>query len=151
MAVQYQTQDCSFRFSGRRKTTDWIRRTAKAEGHRTGDITVVFCSDTALLEINRRYLSHDYYTDIITFDYTDTEKKIISGDLMISIDTVRANAQTFGVPFENELARVIIHGVLHLLGYDHEAGGLEALRMREKEETVMSKLGLARDQSYTMQ
>ena len=86
MAVQYQTQDCSFRFSGRRKTTDWIRRTAKAEGHRTGDITVVFCSDTALLEINRRYLSHDYYTDIITFDYTDTEKKIISGDLMISID-----------------------------------------------------------------
>lgn len=56
MAVQYQTQDCSFRFSGRRKTTDWIRRTAKAEGHRTGDITVVFCSDTALLEINRRYL-----------------------------------------------------------------------------------------------
>ena len=105
------------RFSGRRKTTDWIRRTAKAEGHRTGDITVVFCSDTALLEINRQYLSHDYYTDIITFDYTDTEKKIISGDLMISIDTVRANAQTFGVPFENELARVIIHGVLHLLGY----------------------------------
>ena len=113
-------------FSGRRKTTDWIRRTAKAEGHRTGDITVVFCSDTALLEINRRYLSHDYYTDIITFDYTDTEKKIISGDLMISIDTVRANAQTFGVPFENELARVIIHGVLHLLGYGDKTPEEEA-------------------------
>ena len=126
MAVQYQTQDCSSRFSGRRKTTDWIRRTAKAEGHRTGDITVVFCSDTALLEINRRYLSHDYYTDIITFDYTDTEKKIISGDLMISIDTVRANAQTFGVPFENELARVIIHGVLHLLGYGDKTPEEEA-------------------------
>lgn len=108
------------------KTTDWIRRTAKAEGHRTGDITVVFCSDTALLEINRRYLSHDYYTDIITFDYTDTEKKIISGDLMISIDTVRANAQTFGVPFENELARVIIHGVLHLLGYGDKTPEEEA-------------------------
>ena len=114
MAVQYQPPDCSSRFSGRRKTPDWIRRTAKAEGHRTGDITVVFCSDTALLEINRRYLSHDYYTDIITFDYTDTEKKIISGDLMIS------------VPFENELARVIIHGVLHLLGYGDKTPEEEA-------------------------
>ena len=78
------------------------------------------------MEINRRYLSHDYYTDIITFDYTDTEKKIISGDLMISIDTVRANAQTFGVPFENELARVIIHGVLHLLGYGDKTPEEEA-------------------------
>ena len=117
---------CSFRCWVPINTTDWIRRTAKAEGHRTGDITVVFCSDTALLEINRRYLSHDYYTDIITFDYTDTEKKIISGDLMISIDTVRANAQTFGVPFENELARVIIHGVLHLLGYGDKTPEEEA-------------------------
>ena len=78
------------------------------------------------MEINRRYLSHDYYTDIITFDYTDTEKKIISGDLMISIDTVRANAQAFGVPFENELARVIIHGVLHLLGYGDKTPEEEA-------------------------
>ncbi len=117
MAVQYQTQDCSFRFRGRRKTATWIHHTAEMEGYRIGAITVVFCSDRALLEINRQYLSHDYFTDIITFDYTDTEKKIISGDLLISIDTVRNNAQLFGVSFDNELARVIIHGILHLLGY----------------------------------
>ena len=80
MAVRYQTEDCNFQFKGRRKTSDWIRRVAAAEGYRTGDITVVFCSDAALLEVNRQFLSHDYFTDIITFDYTDQEKKIISGD-----------------------------------------------------------------------
>ena len=121
MAVQYQTQDCSFRFSGRRKTTDWIRRTAKAEGHRTGDITVVFCSDTALLEINRRYLSHDYYTDIITFDYCEGD--VISGDLFISLDTVRTNAEQVGATYEEELHRVIIHGILHLCGINDKGPG----------------------------
>ena len=121
MAVQYQTQDCSFRFSGRRKTTDWIRRTAKAEGHRTGDITVVFCSDTALLEINRRYLSHDYYTDIITFDYCEGD--VISGDLFISLDTVRTNAERVGATYEEELHRVIIHGILHLCGINDKGPG----------------------------
>ena len=121
MAVQYQTQDCSFRFSGRRKTTDWIRRTAKAEGHRTGDITVVFCSDTALLEINRRYLSHDYYTDIITFDYTSDDK--ISGDLFISLDTVKTNSEAFNTPYNEELHRTIIHGILHLCGINDKGPG----------------------------
>lgn len=144
MAVRYQTEDCNFQFKGRRKTSDWIRRVAAAEGYRTGDITVVFCSDAALLEVNRQFLSHDYFTDIITFDYTDQEKKIISGDLMISIDTVRDNAVEFGATFENELFRVIIHGVLHLLGHGDKAPGEEAkmhaledkyLSIRETDET----------------
>ena len=126
MAVRYQTEDCKFRFTERRKTSDWIRRVAAAEGYRTGDITVVFCSDAALLEVNRQFLSHDYFTDIITFDYTDQEKRVISGDLMISVDTVQDNAAKFGATFENELQRVIIHGILHLLGHGDKAPGEEA-------------------------
>ena len=134
MAVRYQTEDCKFRFTGRRKTSDWIRRVAAAEGYRTGDITVVFCSDAALLEVNRQFF----------FDYTDQEKKVISGDLMISVDTVRDNAAKFGATFENELQRVIIHGILHLLGHGDKAPGEEAkmhaledkyLAIRETDET----------------
>lgn len=115
MPVLYDTQDCRFTYRGKRVTTEWIRRTAALEGRETGDISVVFCSDDALLAINRQYLQHDYLTDIITFDYS--EGTVISGDLMISIDTVRSNAATYGVSFREELMRVIIHGILHLCGY----------------------------------
>ena len=111
MSVNYCNQSCEFAFRGKRKTSAWIRRTAAAEGWETGAVSVVFCSDEALLEINRRYLKHDYYTDIITFDYSDPDKRTIAGDLMISVDTVRDNARELGVPFENELQRVIIHGI----------------------------------------
>ena len=94
------------------------------------EIAIVFCSDEFLLDINNRFLNHDYYTDIITFDYVEDEK--ISGDLMISIDRVKDNALTEGVGFKEELNRVVIHGVLHLLGYDDKSSD-EALLMREKE------------------
>lgn len=137
MAVRYQTEDCKFRFTGRRKNSDWIRRVAAAEGYRTGDITVVFCSDAALLEVNRQFLSHDYFTDIITFDYTDQEKRVISGDLMISVDTVRDNAAKFGTTFENELQRVIIHGILHLLGHGDKAPG-EEVKMHALEDKYLA-------------
>ncbi len=134
MAIRYFCEDCGLRFDRRRKTSAWIRRTAQAEGAQAGDISVVFCSDAYLLEINRRYLQHDYFTDIITFDYTEGGR--ISGDLMISVDTVRANAETFGTPFEEELDRVIIHGVLHLLGYGDKSGE-EARKMRELENKYL--------------
>lgn len=98
MSVNYCNQSCEFAFRGKRKTSAWIRRTAAAEGWETGAVSVVFCSDEALLEINRRYLKHDYYTDIITFDYSDPDKRTIAGDLMISVDTVRDNARELGVP-----------------------------------------------------
>ena len=115
--ITYNTDGVKMPSIKKRENTAWVKAVAASYGKRVGEIAYIFVDDEKILEVNRQYLGHDYYTDIITFDYTDTEKKIISGDLMISIDTVRANAQTFGVPFENELARVIIHGVLHLLGY----------------------------------
>ncbi|WP_082326582.1 rRNA maturation RNase YbeY, partial [Sunxiuqinia dokdonensis] len=97
------------------KSKKWIKNTIKKEGREPGEITFIFCSDDYLLEINKQYLDHDYYTDIITFDYV--EGKEISGDIFISVDRVKENAATFGVDFQNELNRVLVHGVLHLLGY----------------------------------
>ena len=97
------------------KSEDWIKNTILNEGKQSGEISFVFCSDDYLLDINRQYLDHDYYTDIITFDYV--EGNLISGDIFISIDRVKENADVFKVSFENELNRIIIHGVLHLLGY----------------------------------
>lgn len=117
MPVNYYTDDCDFRFRGKQRTTAWIRKTAGSEGWDTGAVSVVFCSDERLLEINNKYLNHNYFTDIITFDYSDPAKKRISGDLMIGIGAVRENAAAFGTTFENELQRVIIHGILHLCGY----------------------------------
>ncbi|MDD3108154.1 MAG: rRNA maturation RNase YbeY [Alistipes sp.] len=118
MSVNYYTEDCDFTFRGKGKTTAWIRQTAQQEGWRMGAVSIIFCSDPYLLEINRKYLQHDYFTDIITFDYGEAEQHTLSGDLMISLDTVRENAQQFGVTFENELQRVIIHGILHLCGHE---------------------------------
>ena len=133
MAVRYQTEDCNFQFKGRRKTSDWIRRVAAAEGYRTGDITVVFCSDAALLEVNRQFLSHDYFTDIITFDYCEGNR--LNGDLFISLDTVRTNAELFAAnDYERELYRVIIHGILHLCGINDKGPG-----EREIMETAENK------------
>lgn len=135
MPVSYYTQDCCFRFKGKRAVSHWIRRTAQREGKNLGAVGVVFCSDAALLEINRRYLQHDYLTDIITFDYSEGDT--ISGDLMISIDTVRSNAQLFGVSFEEELMRVIIHGILHLCGYGDKTPA-EEQRMRTLENQYLA-------------
>lgn len=135
MAVTYHTQDCPFRFGNRRAVSRWIAETVAAEGFRRGDIAVIFCSDAELLAMNRQHLGHDYYTDIITFDYS--EAGTVSGDLFISIDTVRHNAGEYGVTFEQELHRVIIHGVLHLCGYPDKTPA-EGKRMRTKEDYYLS-------------
>ncbi len=135
MAVHYYTEDCDIRFPGKRKTGRWIDRTIAAEGRETGQISIVFCSDDYLLALNRKHLNHDYFTDIITFDYDEGET--VSGDLFISIDTVRANAVQFGVSFPEELYRVIIHGVLHLCGYKDKTPEDSRL-MREKENYYLS-------------
>jgi len=92
----------------------WLSKVCSEEQQELGDLTLVFCSDEYLLEVNKKHLNHDYYTDIITFDYTD---EVVSGDLFISIDRVRENAKGNSVTFSKELHRVIVHGVLHLLGY----------------------------------
>ncbi|MCH4895311.1 rRNA maturation RNase YbeY [Marinilabiliaceae bacterium JC040] len=95
---------------------DWVQKVIEKNNKQLGDITYIFCTDDYLLNINREYLQHDYYTDIITFNYCEND--IISGDLFISIDTVIDNAKTFDVSFESEFRRVVIHGILHLIGFD---------------------------------
>jgi probable rRNA maturation factor len=104
-----------------RETTAWIKRVAEAHGRKVGEIGYMFVSDEKILEVNRQYLGHDYYTDIITFDYDEDD--VISGDLVISLDTVRTNAEKFGKEYADELNRVIIHGILHLCGINDKGPG----------------------------
>ena len=113
----------------------WYTNVCAVEGKELGDITVVFCSDEYLLEMNKEHLQHDYYTDIITFDYSDVD--IISGDLFISVDRVRENADELNVLFFDELCRVCVHGVLHLCGYKDKSESDELL-MREKEDQMLA-------------
>lgn len=131
MAITYNSEDTHFSIDGhRRAVSSWIRAAAAEEGFRVGEIAVVFCSDDYLLSMNRQYLEHDYYTDIITFDYC--EGGILSGDLFISVDTVASNAEEYGAMFHVELSRVIIHGVMHLAGYEDKSEK-DARKMRERE------------------
>ena len=122
----------------RRDNSAWVKRVAASYGRKVGDVAYVFCDDEEILRVNRQYLQHDYYTDIITFDYDEGD--VISGDLFISLDTVRTNAEQLGLPYEQELNRVIIHGILHLCGINDkgpgereimEAAENKALAMRE--------------------
>ena len=112
--ISYFTEKVRMPKIRKREISAWIKAVAGKHGFGVGDVSYIFCSDEHILNINREYLQHDYYTDIITFDYT--EKNRISGDIFISLDTVSSNAEKFGVSYENELHRVIIHGILHLCG-----------------------------------
>ena len=112
----------------RRDTSTWIKAVAATYGKKIGSIAYIFCNDDKILEVNKQYLQHDYYTDIITFDYCEDEllmghKDTLSGDLFISLDTVRSNAIQQGTTYEEELHRVIIHGVLHLIGINDKGPG----------------------------
>lgn len=116
----------------RRLTSAWVNAVADSYGKRVGEVAYIFCDDEKILEVNREYLEHDYYTDIITFDYS--EGKRIAGDLFISLDTVASNAEQFGRPYEEELHRVIIHGILHLCGIkDKEPGEREQMEQAENQ------------------
>ncbi|OJX35569.1 MAG: rRNA maturation RNase YbeY [Flavobacteriia bacterium 40-80] len=116
------------------RISDWISQIVSRETKSLGDLTYIFCDDEYILDVNRQYLDHDYYTDIITFDYS--EGGVVSGDLFISLDTVRSNSELFSTPFLQELHRVIIHGVLHLCGYKDKSEEDERL-MREKENEAL--------------
>jgi rRNA maturation RNase YbeY len=109
----------------------WLSSVCEKEGCELGEIGIVFCSDAFLLEANNQYLNHDYYTDIITFDYREGE--LISGDLLISLDRVKENAGDLQVGWMNELNRVVVHGVLHIIGYK-DSSESEGVVMREKED-----------------
>ncbi len=119
--ITYNSENVKMPKIRKRDTTAWIKKVAAKYGREVGEIGYLFCDDEKILEVNREYLQHDYYTDIITFDYD--EEDIISGDLVISLDTVRSNATLFGKNYEEELYRVIIHGILHLCGINDKGPG----------------------------
>ena len=120
-----------------RKVSRWIRAVAADYGFSVGNINYIFCSDERELEVNRQFLGHDYYTDIITFDYSTSST--LNGDIFISLDTVRSNAEMVGVSFEQELLRILIHGVLHLTGQGDKTPETKA-QMTEKENKALAKL-----------
>lgn len=116
----------------------WYSNVCEVEGKTLGDVSIIFCSDEHLLQMNKEYLQHDYYTDIITFDYTD--ESLVSGDLFISVDRVQDNADEFDVLFKDELHRVCVHGLLHLCGYkDKSEKDEELMRLKENEMLVLRK------------
>ena len=128
--VSYYTEDTRFSFKEKRLTSRWLKFVAESEAKRLGAISVIFCSDNYILDININYLKHDYYTDIITFDYCEGDR--LSGDLFISVDSVRENAAFYGTEFADELNRVIVHGLLHLIGYDdHSEEDIAVMRAKE--------------------
>lgn len=132
--ISYQTENVKFPDIKRRATSAWIRQVAATYGKKVGDIAYIFCDDEKILEVNRQYLNHDYYTDIITFDYT--ERNTINGDIFISLDTVRSNSETQNTVYNDELHRVIIHGVLHLCGINDKLPG-EREQMEKAENEAL--------------
>jgi rRNA maturation RNase YbeY len=120
----------------RRDTSAWIKRVAESYGKRVGEVGYLFCDDEKILEVNKEYLQHDYYTDIITFDYCEDD--VLNGDIVISLDTVHSNAEKLGKDYDEELHRVIIHGILHLCGLnDKGPGEREQMEAAENQALAM--------------
>ena len=136
MPVKFFSEDTSYQLKNKQKLKAWVYNTIQNEHVVLGNINYILTSDNYLLKINKEYLSHNYYTDIITFNYC--ENKTISGDIFISIDTVKNNSKRFGVTLIEELQRVIVHGVLHLIGYDDQ-NDEEKVLMREKENYYLER------------
>ena len=133
--ISYFFEDTDFQFRKKTHNNRWLRLVAESEIRRIGQINIIFCSDNYILDINQKYLQHDYFTDIITFDYCEGDR--LSGDLFISVDSVRENSIEYGTEFDDELNRVIVHGVLHLIGYDDHCDD-DISVMRKKEEYYLS-------------
>ncbi|MBN2614275.1 MAG: rRNA maturation RNase YbeY [Bacteroidales bacterium] len=134
--IEYQYNTSNFPFN-KKLHSKWIRAVLEEEGFNLGQIGYIFCNDEYILEINKKFLQHDTYTDIITFPQGDLDSTIISGDIYISIDRVYDNAEKFDKTFENELGRVMVHGILHLMGYDDHTDE-DRLVMRAKEDYYLS-------------
>ncbi|MCQ2075408.1 MAG: rRNA maturation RNase YbeY [Bacteroidaceae bacterium] len=139
MKVHFTSENIPFPDINTTQITLWIDAVAKSYGKQVGDIAYIFCNDEKILEINRQFLHHDYYTDIITFDYSNNN--IISGDLVISLDTVRTNANEFHQNYTTELHRVIIHGILHLCGINDKGPGEREI-MENAENKALSLIKL---------
>ncbi len=135
--IHFNSEDTVFELPDAPEISSWIATVVSTEGQTIEEINYIFCSDEYLLALNKEYLNHDYYTDILTFDYRDTPDQPLAGDIYISIDRVEDNASEQGVSSKSELERVIIHGILHMLGYnDHTPE--EKSSMRKKEDACLS-------------
>ncbi|MBQ7438500.1 MAG: rRNA maturation RNase YbeY [Paludibacteraceae bacterium] len=134
--ITFNTDSIEMPALDERKVSRWIRSVAADYGFSVGNINYIFCSDERELEVNRRFLGHDYYTDVITFDYSTPST--LNGDIFISLDTVRSNAELVGTSFDNELLRILIHGVLHLTGQGDKTPETKA-QMTAKEEKALAK------------
>ena len=135
--ISYNTENVKMHKISKRATSQWIKAVAESYQKKTGDIAYIFCDDEKILEVNKQYLQHDYYTDIITFDYT--EDNLISGDIFISLDTVKSNSEEQGTDYDEELHRVIIHGILHLCGINDKGPGEREL-MEAAENKALAML-----------
>ena len=132
MPINYQSQDIKFVLKEKRKISRWINDVIKSHQKKLGNVSYIFCSNEYILELNQKYLNHNYFTDIITFDYCSDNK--VEGDIFISVDTVLDNSHRFKTNFNDELLRVIIHGVLHLVGFsDKTAKQQKQMRVLEDE------------------
>ncbi|NLX66771.1 MAG: rRNA maturation RNase YbeY [Bacteroidales bacterium] len=134
MAIRFNSENINFPKIKKRETANWIKTVAKNYGRETGDISYLFCNDEKILEINQHYLQHDFYTDIITFDYSEGDR--ISGDIFISLDTVYSNSIQYDTDPQEELYRVIIHGILHLCGMNDKSDA-EQQQMKAAEEEAL--------------
>lgn len=136
--ITYSSENVKMPKIRKRDTSAWIKEVAKSYGRRIGEVGYLFVDDEKILEVNNEYLGHDYYTDIITFDYDEGDQ--INGDLVISLDTVKSNAELFGKTYEEELFRVIIHGILHLCGInDKGPGEREIMEAAENKALELAK------------
>ena len=143
--IRFFSENIKFRLSKQREEKGYLNSLLIGESKQIGDINFIFCSDEYLLQINKEFLDHDYYTDVITFDTSESEDdKKISGDIFVSIDSVRANSEFYEVSFEAELARVMAHGVFHLIGYD-DCDDDSKILMRAKEDSFLKMRGLLND------
>ncbi|CCY09374.1 rRNA maturation factor [Porphyromonas sp. HMSC077F02] len=137
MAINYYGEGVTIPAFRRREVNAWIKDVAEEYGYEVGDITYQFCDNERILEINQKYLNHDYYTDIITFD--QTRDGLLFADIVISVEMVTSNAEEYGEPFRREFLRVLIHGVLHLCGVDDQTEE-QAKEMRQAEENALAML-----------
>ena len=132
--ISYTTDGVEMPSFDTQRIENWIVSVARGFGKTVGAVTYIFCNDDKILEVNRKYINHDYYTDIITFDYSSPMR--ISGDVFISLDTVRSNAILLGKTYDNELMRVIIHGILHLCGVNDKGPGEREIMERHEDEAL---------------
>lgn len=142
--IQFFNEEIDFKLSHKSAVRKWITHIISVEGQSIDELNIIFCSDDYLLNINQQYLDHDYFTDIITFDNREETGHPISSDIFISIDRVRDNANNLSLPFTSELHRVIIHGVLHLLGQGDKTKDQKA-EMSKREEASLSLLSIPKE------